>query len=514
MNRASAILSSVLVSLALPAGGQDSRTIGRPSIELDFARNVWFSSSNPAGMTIDTLNRYNIVSACYRHTSGDFKRLQRGDRETGVDFSTDGALRVKGISLWGSFSFSNEYWKGTQYNTNRFFPSLDMPYYVADPNKGDWNRQLYDMTVKAAFPMLWDRVVFGARASYMTYKGAKQIDPRGVPIGYAIEVEPAAVIRLSGRHFAGITFLYRNGFERNTFSNVQGNSTMVYLMKGLGNFSSGSVAGTGGIGNYYYPSDTFGGSIQYSFLSDSFRLMAEGGYARRRDDAFQNPATAYRMGTTESGIFSAKLRTVWGKSLTHSIKGDFSFTDIDGKEYLQEQSGSGESDPYVILAVLDMSSYSHIESSLAYDMYVTRDTHEGWVWNFGAEAGFRSRNDMYSVPLSVFSYSGIYGTLHASRQMRVKERHRLSAALEGGYSCNLSGGYTYGGADASHRVVTEFYSSEHAYLTSSYAMAGCTLGYAFMFDRSSVGIDLSGRALLPGDSRSRMLITAELYWTF
>ena len=146
----------MLLSRTVPAQGQDAATPPHhkhsAAIEMNLIRSLWYNSENAAGMTVDTLQNYNMVSGAFDRTSGSLKSLQRGDRETSGKFNTNGARRIGRISLWGDFTFKNDYWTGTQYNTNRFFPSLDMPYYVADPNKGDWNKQLYDMTVKAAFP--------------------------------------------------------------------------------------------------------------------------------------------------------------------------------------------------------------------------------------------------------------------------------------------------------------------------------------------------------------------------
>ena len=140
----------MLLSRTAPAQGQDAATPPHhkhsAAIEMNLIRSLWYDSENAAGMTVDTLQNYNMVSGAFDRTSGSLKSLQRGDRETSGTFNTNGARRIGRISLWGDFTFKNDYWTGTQYNTNRFFPSLDMPYYVADPNKGDWNKQLYDMT--------------------------------------------------------------------------------------------------------------------------------------------------------------------------------------------------------------------------------------------------------------------------------------------------------------------------------------------------------------------------------
>ena len=510
----------MLLSRTVPAQGQDAATPPHhkhsAAIEMNLIRSLWYDTENAAGMTVDTLQNYNMVSGAFDRTSGSLKSLQRGDRETSEAFNTNGARRIGRISLWGDFTFKNDYWTGTQYNTNRFFPSLDMPYYVADPNKGDWNKQLYDMTVKAAFPLFWNTLALGATANYTTYKGAKQIDPRGVPIGYAIEVVPSVMVRINDHHALGAAFKYRNGFERNTFSNVQGgSSSMVYLMKGLGAFSSGSVSGTGGIGIYYYPANTFGGSLQYSYFGQGFKLLVEGRYEARTVDAFQNPNIAYRMGTTEAAVTGGSVQMVWGEKFLQHIEADFSMTDIDGIEYLQERtSGSDTNDPYKILATLNMSRYSHVEASASYNIFFRKFSDSDYTWNFGADLGYMSRADRYNTPLSTFDYQNAEASVHAKRNIVIKSRHRLAFSATAGYRYNLGGEYDYNGPDADHRVVTEFYASEHDFLSADYATAGWGAAYSYSFRKSSLGLSIDGTHLIAFDSRSRTFLGATVSYIF
>jgi len=499
----------MLLTRALPGQGQNAA-----SLELNRSQSLWFSTGNAAGMAVNPLWDYNTVSAVYTNTSGDFKSLQRGDREDAATVNTNGALSIGNIRLWGDFSFFYDYWTGTQYNTSSFFPSLDMPYTVADPNKGDWNKQRYDMSVKAAFPLLWDRLALGVRINYSTYKGAKQIDPRGVPIGYGIEAEPSFVVRLSPKHSLGATFIYRNGFERISFSNVQGTSTMVYLLKGLGTFSSGSVSGTGGIGNYYYPANTFGGSLQYSFLGGRLGILADGGYRREVIDAFQSPTIAYRMGTTEADKINASLQFVWGKKYFQKVSAELSSTSIKGKEYLQEQTSGDESrNPYKVLAVLDMSSYSHMEASAHYDMYIRPAGPKDYRWNFGADLEFLTRADRYNAPVSTFDYQNVSASLHARRNIVIKERNRISIKAECGYRYNLGGVYDYNGSDSGHRLVTEFYTSEHRLYTDDVVMAGWEASYSRTLSAGTLSLSVQGGHQFAGE-RSRSILGVSLAYFF
>jgi hypothetical protein len=286
-------LTLAVVMFFLPVitiyGQENMRPVSDPaSMELNLSRTLWFNSSNAAGMAVAPLQNYNIVSARYDHTSGDYKLMQRGDRESSMIFNTNGALKVGKVALWGDFNFSNDYWKGTTFNTGLFELDPDMPYYVSDRNKGNWNKQSYDMSVKAATPLFWNRVAVGLHFNYTTRKAAKQIDPRGVTTGYGIFIAPSSVVRITDNHYVGVNFNYKNTFERINFTNVVESSQTVYLMKGLGNFTSDVLQGTSGVGTYYYPKNIWGAGLQYGY-SGTIDILLDFGYNIEKNEAFQYP---------------------------------------------------------------------------------------------------------------------------------------------------------------------------------------------------------------------------------
>ena len=483
------ITAALLLSSYSWGQGRELLISDPASYETNFAGHLWVSSDNAAGMALTPLDDYSIISAGYGYTEGDFRSLQRGKTENMLTFNTNGAVRLGDTYLWGDFTFRRDGWKGAQYNTNCFYPDPDMPYYVADDRVGDWNKQSYDMSVKAAFPMLWNRVVFGAGADYHTYKGAKQIDPRGVPIGYSLEVSPSVAVVLGKGHSVGAVFTYRNLFERSTFSNVQGtNSMQVFLMKGLGFYSSGSVSGTSGVSPYFYPGNSFGGSLQYAFHKDDFGLLADFGYYEYRREAFQSPQTRYRMGTADKTGYSADIQVIWGKKLRHKFSLDADYTSTAGTEYLQERNQDVDTDPYIVLAELDMSEYVSRSVSLRYDLFIPGGVGP-YSWHTGVEAGYEGRAETYFTPRSVFGYDNASAGLFVKKNLRVGKTCRLLVGADASYTINMGGEYDYNGPDPEHRVITVFYANEYAFHTADFVTAGFDATFTVPV-RNAVGVNI------------------------
>lgn len=502
------VISALCILSAVCARGQEPSA--RPStpaqIGMNFARSLWFGSLNAAGMAVDPLGGYNFVSVNYGRTSGDFRSLQRGERETTAAFDTNGAVRIGKWALWGDFSFSRDFWKGAAFNVNLYTLDPDMPYYVADNAVGDWNKQSYDMSLKAAVPLFRDRLYAGVAASYGTYKGARQIDARGVPIGYGIEAAPSLAVRLWHRHIVGAAGFYSDAYESSTFSNTLETGRAVYLMKGLGNFTIGNVSGTQGITQYVYPKRGFGFSAQYGY-SGVVDILAEAYYSLQTTDAIHRPDERQMMGTAKKKKKGASVGFKWGRGESlHGLKLEVCRTDTGGTEYVQELKVDGDGiQRYVTIVSMVMSDYRYRSVRLSYDGFF-----RGGVWNAGARAGYSDRTDRYFSPSSSFGYANVYAELYGRREFSLGKAFRLRAGLTAGYNYNLDGGYEFGGSDSGHVLVTGFYPHELSVLASDYLRLNPVFDFTYIL-KNRDGINISASY---GYTRSFDLRTGRHSWDF
>ena len=127
---------------------------------------------------------------------GDF-RLQPEGNTNILDIATSGAAKLGRGFVWGSFDYKNTSAKDTRFNTMTLNLEDDLPFIVSDANVSPWKKQRYDMSFKAATPLVADLVAFGVSANYFTESGAKQVDPRCTDYEYGITVEPAVAFHFS-----------------------------------------------------------------------------------------------------------------------------------------------------------------------------------------------------------------------------------------------------------------------------------------------------------------------------
>jgi hypothetical protein len=505
------LFTAVLFFLsALTAYGQKEvqPVTGYSSLELNLARSLWFNSSNAAGLALHLPDDYNVLSAAYNVRSGDYKLQQHGDRESRMKFNTSGALRTGKVALWGDFTFSNDFIAGSTYNTNLYDTYTDMPYYVADPNKSDWNKQDYDMSVKAAVPFWDDRLALGVGLNYFTKKGAKQRDPRSVVLCYGIRIEPAVVVKMATQHHLGISLLYENTFNRNTFINSKtGESQIIQLMKGLGNFSIGVVDGNTGIKPYYYPGNEYGGSLQYAFTQGASEVLLDLIYSTQTVHVFEEPTKPRRRGTTEKEKTGVNLQLIRRGETTHKLTLDLYQTDTDGIEYVQELSNNNQVQQWVTIAQYVKSKYNFRSASLLYDLF-TGGAPGDYSWRTGLNAAYHHRQDEYITPNSRFNVKNCAATGFVKKNWSVSPSSRILLGLDVTYNLNLAGEYLYNGPDPESLIVTDFYAKDLNYLISDYLQTGCSLDWSFLLkSQSSVNIHLDRQWTKPVQGN-----TSRSYW--
>lgn len=503
------ILFITLLSLSSFIFGQgEGAVVDHASMELNFAKSLWFNSSNTAGLAITPLNDYSVVSARYSLNNGDFKLQQQGDKETDLSFNTNGALQLDNTYLWGDFSFSNSFFTGTKYNTNLFDPNYYMPYYISDPNSSNWNRQVYDMALKAS-TQLGDRFLLGIHVNYINKKGAKQKDPRSVPYNYAIFVQPSLAILLSKEHSIGLSLSYSNSYDRAGTSNSDSqNDQPVFVMKGLGHFSSGMVGGVGGLNPFYYKGNLLGGAIQYGYSGD-FGLLLDIDYRYQVIDVFQTPTKPRRMGTTINNTIDADLQLLFPGETTHKVSANYYRRDVDGVEFIQEEDRTEVVATWKTVAKFIRSNYFYQNIQLGYDLFL--GAADSYDWRLGIMANYSDRSDIYYMPESTLDTRNIFGELYAKKNFKFNDNGALLLGVNFGYNNNLDGSYKYGGPDKESLVITDFYAKDIKYLTSNYMKFGVDIDFSYKVGKkSSILVGLDYQMFSAQDLGSRNFLTATL----
>lgn len=457
-------------------------------IEITKEKSLWFNTNNAAGLSLTPLNNFNEVSAKYIHNEGNFRLQQEGRREENICFNTNGALQLDGISLWGDFNFSNINTYDSRFNTMVINPLRDMPYYVADPVASRWKQQHYNLSVKAASPIFWNRIGFGCEADYTSQTGAKQNDPRANSYYYDIKIRPGFIVKLTDQHIIGVNASYENMFERSApkNSNIQVDQP-VFIMRGLGNYTPGMVGGD--IGIFYYKSNKVGGAFQYGYHGD-VELLLDAKYHYKVEDAYQAPTKPQRMGSTVQNFINGNVQLLFNGDFTNKVTLDYVSKNTDGIEFVQVLDNSFDVNRWITIAQHVRSKYKLTAASAKYDLF--RNNDRGYSWKAGFNAEYTKTDDEYILPKSAFQAENFYAAVNATKNFNVGTLSSLLVGLNLGYNTNIDGMYEYNGADPTSAVVEELYKRDLEFLTSDYVRAGLDISYSIGLSKKSVAVFLRG----------------------
>lgn len=468
-------LPAIIIALAigtLPLMGQSPA-----ALEMEKASAVWFNSSNAAGMAVTPVAPFEVIDAGYHVSDGEYRKYTDGN-ERNLDISVEGATALWKGQVWGKFTYSNITQRDTKYNAMFLNLDEDNPFFVADRELSWWKKQKYELEMKASTPFFRDRVAFGIEAEYFTESGAKQIDPRGYGSEYGILVKPSALLKL-GKSYVGLALDYEGGNMRMTpINNAYMNSKAAYILRGLGNNEATVISLlTTGVGQVYDKKDQFGASLQYGFVNDSFKILADIYGNMRVWDFSHTPNRPEAIGTTKRTDLGGKVQMIGGSDkFLHRLVASGSMKSTDGIEYVQVFNKDYDVQAYETVAENVKSKYSHIEAALSYDLI--RKGHDSYNWAVGAEADFYSRNDRYLIPESRFNCAHMYAEIHGRKQFFLKSISMILGA-NAGYCLGLDSEYQYQGTSAGTPIVTDYFPHELSYQSASYFCAG--LNYEISF---------------------------------
>lgn len=494
------------------------QSMRQPQIEINQSRSLWFNSNNVAGMGIMPLAKYSIVELGYNMVSGDFKMSQDGENENTVGFGTNGATNIGKTYLWGSFGYKNIVEKDTRFITNLYEPQRDMPYYVADTTLSKFKKQEYDLNVKVAFPQLWDFVTAGCDLEYITRTGAKQRDPRSVTYYLTVSATPSLLFELSENHNIGVNFSYEYLYERSTFNRSDTEvDCPVFIMRGLGNYTSDVVSGSVGIGTFFYKGNRIGGGLQYGYTGGgAFSALLDAQYSYKVEDAFQTPTKAENMGSVKQNLWSGKLQLINdGDSFLHKATLSYSDKQTDGIEYIQILDQSFEVSRWVTLAKYVRSGYAYKEAALDYEIYAKKGT--GYSWRAGFNGKYSDKYDEYYLPASALKAENLMFGVYGKKNFELCGKSSLLAGVNAGYNANLSGYYNYSGSYAESRVVREMYANDILFMASDYVKFGAELCFSTLVGaRTSFFLQAACQYYSPCDSQfdKRMYTDLSLGITF
>ena len=361
------------------------------------------------------------------------------------------------------------------------------------------------MTVKAAAPKLWDRLIFGIEATYQNGQGAKQHDPRPLVSLSKFEIKPGVTVTL-GKHAIGANYQYYSRREDGTASNKISMSTNpVYIFNFPGFYVDSSISSSTDDNQRIYNANCMGVGGQYSFTTQKLRLLVSGKYTREIEDVTNSYTTPKMVGTTRDERWSIGLNAVYkpSKENTFFLNAAYGDRSIDGIQYVQEWDNSFEVAKWIIKSksVRSNSSKAGFEGRLQY-MRTTRG--DSYNWTAGVEFSTEKLSDIYYFPRSTQDIENCKIGIFGRKNFIFNEKHSLLVGIRASYKMNNSSDIDYNGYKADTKCYTDFTLRDYYYLGSGYAAFGGEITYSFarLFKgRGSVFAAASGDYVRADDHR-------------
>ena len=472
-------VSLALAATTLGAAAQEASTPA--SIERKMIESIWFThTDNAAGAQLDAMGRYSSLGINYEKTKGDFKRAQEGADNDSYGFSTNGGGtfdNLGGTFLWGYFDYTREKIRDARFNASLIDPLRGMPYYIADRNLSNWIDQDYSLGLKAATPVLWDRLLIGVGVDYTNAQGAKQMDPRPKIMMSKFAVTPSVVVT-AGRHAVGADFTYvsrrEDGLAKNSVSFI---NQPVWEVLAPGFFTEGEIGSGTMSGLRDYNANTLGGGLQYSFADDNIKVLLSGKYTHTVEDANNNYTTPKVIGSTKENIWIGRLDLLWNLDDRNALVFDAEYYDrsLDGIEYVQVYDNTYEVSQWVVLSKNIRSNWSTRRAGFTLD-YMNRDGGDAYRWLAGADIRYEKLSDIYYIPRSTQSMDGMRIGIHAKKNFSFGDNSIL-VGVRGEYKNIFDSEHVYSGHNEASEIYTDMVLLDYDCLRCDYYSLGGELTY-------------------------------------
>lgn len=454
------------------------------AIERIETENLHFSySDNVSSIQLDDIDYYSRVGFRLTNENGSFKRPQSGEKNFGYSFYTDGGGRVEKLNdayMWGQFSYSRNKIRDAQYNATLFDPFRGTPFYIADPYESDWINQLFDMSFKAASPVLWERVILGVQVDYQNGKAAKQVDPRPLTTVSKFLVKPGVTVLLSDKHSLGAYYTYHSRREDGT-ANVVNHLVYptVYIMNFPGFFLETQLGALNSDNLRIYNANMMGGGLEYTFKTSEFELLLRGNYSREVEDVTNSYSNPEMVGTTVDERYSIGLNTSYTPSDKNAFFLNLEYADrsIDGIHYVQQRDNDFDVNQWIIISksIRSNNSMSGFSGKFQY-MRTTRGN--AYNWSAGADFYTENLDDIYYLPRSTQNIDNVNFGLFARKNFIFNEKHSILVGADYRRQFNSGNKIDYHGDNADTECYNDFTLRDFAYLSAEYNSFGVDASYS------------------------------------
>ena len=251
------------------AVGQDSiPAVSLNSFDLMPVLNPWLSSTNPAGLSLNSSILPGKMNLGYHTETGDYKRVQQGDNINHYNFQTQRYTKIENTFFYGSFSFDKSFEKGVNFsNVNN--PYRGTPYLLIDTIGNDiYDREFFSLKGVLSTP-LNHNISWGISTELNVGLASQNRDPRPRNKVLELSISPGLLFSYSKLNI-GFNLLYSYYNEDIGIDIIEKYKQIAFFqLHGLGT----SIYHVAGSFNRLYKRNSIGGETQVNYKSGNLNNL-------------------------------------------------------------------------------------------------------------------------------------------------------------------------------------------------------------------------------------------------
>ncbi|RXK83690.1 DUF6850 family outer membrane beta-barrel protein [Filimonas effusa] len=337
------------------------------------------------------------ASLGYFQDNGTFKHTLDAATRRGAQFNASRAHSVNKWDFYGSFDV--KIFKDKEVAlTDMANPFRDNPYQVADSLSGDWNKQRYALSLRAAAPTLMNgKLVLGLGVDYTVLTGARQKDPRPLDNSNQLSLLPGLVYHLGKNSFLGLNGAwqrYREDLSVELYNYRLSYNT--YKLLGLGEYEfSAPIQLSSSTITRAFNGNEFGGNLQYGMKGTAWNLLASAGYCYNKENVIDGTSSPKKAGEHAFHEYAASLALNWSaKTAMHQLAASWKQRNISNKEFHQVQNSTTKQYETVYAAVFNTNLRTRASLSYLLNKSKAGDT---LSWSLKAGAGYAGLDNRYAT---------------------------------------------------------------------------------------------------------------------
>lgn len=328
--------------------GQDTlkyiQYIDQDSLQLRLRQ---FAVDNPMWLEKLVPVRYSLIRMGYNSVSGEYRRAQEAQAVKGLNFSSEGAVTIKDVRLWGRFNYNRSVEDSTRF-AHQTRENTSTPWYFGSYGYNHYERTTYRIQARGQRSFAAGKYDLFGGFDYQVGSHFSNNDPRGSidviqfnsSLGGSLRIAPTWRIGLEGKYGYGqenVEIAYKNS---NSASSAVESPYMNYIIRGYGwkvgdwlteksMFYQNDMQRLGGKLNFSWNS-TFGdfyGNVAYQHEQQKYRQVL-------RNESRINELSLYNLNKLDYTLLWSLARG------NRRYMASFVWSDQRGKDHVTESANA------------------------------------------------------------------------------------------------------------------------------------------------------------------------------